>query len=115
MGVGSVGSDKSVQESIDDKDVESIAATSTVNTSDGQGNHNSRPLNCVLHIYKNKGKETCNCKTNTGELCIPAGTVGDAEFLGGCYTVNEGTKGLLVEAALKEPGLLKQHRTTATY
>jgi len=24
-------------------------------------------------------------------------------------------KGLLVEAALKEPGLLKQHRTTATY
>jgi hypothetical protein len=31
-------------ESIDDKDVESLAATSTVNTPDGQGNHNSRPL-----------------------------------------------------------------------
>ncbi|KAJ6884929.1 hypothetical protein NC652_031812 [Populus alba x Populus x berolinensis] len=44
MGARSIGSDKSVQESIDDKDVESLAATSTVNTPDGQGNHNSRPL-----------------------------------------------------------------------
>ncbi|KAG6752409.1 hypothetical protein POTOM_044636 [Populus tomentosa] len=56
MGARSIGSDKSVREkkrrldssfhrkSIDDKDVESLAATSTVNTPDGQGNHNSRPL-----------------------------------------------------------------------
>ena len=33
--------------------------------------------------------------TNIEELCIPARTVGDVELLGGCYTVNEGTEGLL--------------------
>jgi len=51
--------------------------------------------NCVLHTYKKKKKETCSCKTNIEELCIPARTVGDVELLGGCYTVNEGTEGLL--------------------
>nr|TKR99486.1 hypothetical protein D5086_0000192730 [Populus alba] len=107
MGAGNVGSDKSVQESIDDKDVESLAATSTVNTSDGQVNHNSRPLVGRSRIL------THHEVLETLEV-LPR-TVSDAELLGGCYTVNEGTKGLLVEGALKEPGLLKQHRTTATY
>ena len=55
--------------------------------------HKLRIVSCIY--TKNKRKETCNCKTNTGELCIPARTVGDVELLGGCYTVNEGTEGLL--------------------
>jgi len=44
----------------------------------------------VSCIYtKNERKKTCNCKTNTGEPCIPVKIIGDAGLLDGGYTANK--------------------------